>query len=112
MTTKSCKGQARDSVDQLGGLFDRFENERIVRAKLERGAEMLQGLARHRLGEINARQVQVREVSRIVTLRRDRFLEPRDGGVQLARRDQIRSDIVVRVAEIGIEIDCLLAELD
>src|SRR5882724_525760 len=52
------------------------------------------------------------KVARLVAWRRERALEPRDRLVELALLEEVRADVVVRVAEVGIDGDRLLALRD
>ena len=51
----------------------------------------------------------MREMTRFVSARLDRLLEPRNRFVKLPKFDQVCANIVVRIAEIRIEFNSALA---
>ena len=57
------------------------------------------------LAFIDAPQVEVREAVAFVARRAQGAFKPRDRLVQLALLDQLRADVVVRVAECGVHLD-------
>jgi len=96
-------------------LRDRSEGsarERVFRLDLERAHELLLRLPEEALRPVDVSEVAVRVVAWLVARGDDRALEPRDRLVQIAALDQVGADVVVRVPEVGIDGDRLLALRD
>jgi hypothetical protein len=62
--------------------------------------------------QLDAPEVEVRELITAVALGPDRLLEPADRLVGSAKIDQVYADVVVRIAVVGIDRDRLLALLN
>src|SRR5262249_23173620 len=75
----------------------------------EGAAELLDRAVQLALRPVDAPEVAVWEVPWLVALGGDRALEPRNRVVELALLEEVRADVVVRVAEIRIDLDRLLA---
>src|SRR5262249_21122590 len=74
--------------------------------------EAADGLAVHLLGKIGAAEIVVREVARLVAAGAAGFLEPWEGVLHPAQLEQIKTHIVIRNAEKGIDGDRAFAFAD
>ena len=63
------------------------------------------GFTQLALLEQHAAEIEVGELVAAIALRGDRLFEPGYGLGRLAERDHVHTDVVVRVAEIGIHLD-------
>ena len=63
----------------------------------------------HFLAQIGAAQIVVRKMARLVTARFHSAFQPRNRFIESAQLDQIRADVVVRIAELRIDFDRALA---
>ena len=79
-----------------------FEGEAVVARGVEQASACF----------VNAREIEVREGVRLVTRREERALEPADAAVIIALRDQVRADVVVRIAERRINANRCEAFVD
>src|SRR4029077_19734091 len=61
---------------------------------------------------VDAAQIEVGEAAGFVAFGKHGFFKPGDGVVPFLLFDQIGADIVVRIAELGVESDGLMAVLD
>src|SRR5574341_2127708 len=84
----------------------------VGRLELQGLLEVLDRLPGFVPPDVDAREVEVREVPRLVAGRPDRLLEPGDRLAPLPQLDEVRADVVVRVSELRVDLDRLLALLD
>ena len=92
--------------------FERLARQRIPWLHGKRFLEATHSLAIHFFAEVGAAQVVMRKMTRLVTPCLYCLLQPRNGLIKLAKFNQVRSDIVVRIAEVRIEFDRTLALRD
>src|SRR5262245_44233758 len=104
---RTTPGQCPRSVELLLDRGEGGAGERVVGRQLERTAELVAGARQMALRPVDLPEVTVRIVTRLVARRLDRRLEPGDRLVEPAEPDQIRADVVVRVAEVGVDRDRL-----
>ncbi len=77
----------------------------ILRLDVEGFLETAHGLTVHFLAEIGATEIVMREMSGFVARGFDGLLQPGNGFIELAEFNHIGANVVVRVAEIGIQLD-------
>src|SRR5258705_3671216 len=100
---------AKWSVHLRSDQARRLLRLRIVRMNLEGLRELPQSARAVALGQVDAAQVQIGKVARLVARSELGALEPGHGLVELAPLDQVRADVVVGVAEVRIDLDRALA---
>jgi hypothetical protein len=84
----------------------------VARLDVEGLLEAFAGAVDHALGEIDASKIEMRVVAGFVARSFDRALQPDDRFVVFLERNQICADVVVGIAEIGIDFDSALALFD
>src|SRR5258706_3134918 len=84
-------------------------SKRVALLDLQRFLEAAYGVAVHLFSKVRAAEVVVRKVTRLVAARRRGLFEPGNRFLEPAQLDQIRADVVVKVAELRIEPDGKLA---
>src|SRR5438874_7390767 len=104
--------EPRGSVHLRADHARRAFCQRVVRVDLERLVELPQGLRQVALGQVDPAQVQVWEVTWLVPRRALGALEPGHRVVEVALLNQVRANVVVRVAEVRIDLDGALALRD
>lgn len=67
------------------------------------------GLAVHFLAQIRAAQIVVRKMAWLVAARFDGLLQPGNRFIELSEFDQVRANVVIGIAKVGIEFDGTLA---
>jgi uncharacterized protein len=77
----------------------------VARLDRQRLLELADRRAGPGLRGVNTREVHVRKVPRLVTRRELGPLEPGDCAAEVAFLDQVRTDVVVRISEIRIDVD-------
>src|SRR5712692_11513943 len=87
------------SIQCSSQLSQRGKASRFPRVDLERGLELLDRAQHHPLLRVDAPQVHVGEVPRIIARSRLGFLQPLNRLVELSPFDEVGPDVVVRVAE-------------
>src|SRR6185437_8545394 len=80
--------------------------------KFERTLELANRLLQHPLGRVQASQVHVWKMTRLIARRLLGLLQPRHRRVELALGDQVGADVVIGIAEAGIDLDRFLALAD
>src|SRR5260370_42301089 len=93
--------QAKTITDPLRQCVSWFNFKRLLK--------QFTGPIDHAFGQIGASEVEVRKVPGFIPFCSSRALEPGDGFVKAFEADQVGADIVVRVAEIRINLDGALA---
>src|SRR5579871_3121190 len=93
---------AADALDGLPG-------KGVTRLDLQRFLKQLARAGDHSLCEIHAAEIEIRELPRFVTLGLNGLLEPGNRLVVAPEVDQVRPNIIVGIAEIGIDSDGALA---
>ena len=81
----------------------------IVGIDFQRAAEFLQRLLNHSFVEIDPPQINIRKVARLVARRRFGTLQPGNGVVEALLLHKVDADVIVGVAEFGVELDGDLA---
>src|SRR5712692_1313108 len=100
------------SIQCSSQLSQRGKTGRLAGVNLERRLELLDRAQHHPLLRVDAPEVHVGEVPRLIARSRLGLLKPLDCLVELSLLDQVRPDIVVRVAEGRVDSDRLFALLD
>src|SRR5207244_465612 len=100
------------SIQLLADRRQRRARVRIPRLDRERALELARRLREQPLRPVDLPQVAVRVVAWLVARRLDRRLEPGNRLVETPELDQVRADVVVRIPEVGIDRDRLLALRD
>src|SRR5437016_7824782 len=99
-------------VQLLADCRQRRARVRIPRLDRERALELARRLREQPLRPVDLPQVAVRVVAWLVAWRLDRRLEPGNRLVETPELDQVRADVVVRIPEVGVDRDRLLALRD
>ena len=92
-------------VDHAAQVFDGLARESVARFDAQRFIETFTRAGQHAFGGVSAAKIEMREVARLVARSGDGTFKPGDGFVILFELNQVRADVVVRIAEIGIYID-------
>ncbi len=79
--------------------------QRVSRLNIQGFLKTAHRLAVHFFAKIRAAQVVVRKMSRFVTSRFHRLLQPRNGFIKLRQFDHVRANVVVGIAKIGIQFN-------
>src|SRR5215469_12879556 len=96
-------------VDHATKGFERLAGEGVTGLDGEGFLEATHGLTVHFFSKIRPAEIVVRKVARLVAARFYGLLQPGNRFIELAKFDQVRANIVVRVAEIRVEFDGALA---
>ena len=80
-----------------------------ARLDLQRFVETAHCVAVHFFSKIRAAQIVVRKVARFVAARFRGALQPGNRFLEAAQLDQVRTNVVVRIAKLGINLDGALA---
>src|SRR5437867_6223523 len=99
------KCNASGSVEATAKRVQRFGRVGIRRRHPHRRLELAERLPPAPLFEIDPAEVHVRELARLVPCRLLGPLQPRNRLVELALLHQVDADVVIRVAEVGIDLD-------
>ena len=91
---------------------ERGKTGRLAGMDLERRLELLDRATHHTLFCVDAPQVHVGEVPRLIARSRLGLLQPFNRLVELSPIDEVGPDVVVRVAEGRVDSDRLLTLLD
>src|SRR5712692_10253162 len=100
------------SIQCSSQLSQRGKTGRLAGVDLERRLELLDRAKHHPLLRVDAPQVHVGEVPRLIARSRLGFLQPLNRLVELSPFDEVGPDVVVRVAEGWVDSDRLLTLLD
>src|SRR5437016_5175843 len=109
---KPEKPKRRFLIQHADEPSQRAFRQRIIRVQRERFLVAFDGLLPLSLALVDSAEVQVREGRTLVALGLHGLFEPRDRFVELLLLDQIRADVVVGVAELGIHRNGVAAFLD
>src|SRR5207247_11420706 len=109
---KPEKPKRRFLIQHADEPSQRAFRQRIIRVQRERFLVAFDGLLPLSLALVDSAEVQVREGRTLVALGLHGLFEPRDRFVELLLLDQIRADVVVGVAELGIHRNGVAAVLD
>src|SRR5277367_4886805 len=88
---------------------ERLPRQRIPRLNFEGLLKTFHRPCIHFLSKIGAAQIVVRKMARLITARLNRAFEPRNRSIEPAQLDQIRADVVVRIAKLRIDFNRALA---
>src|SRR5947209_4703790 len=102
---QSSRQTGRSSVQLRTDLRQLILREHVIRLDRQRRLELFDRLVEQSLGAVDAAEVAVREVARLVAGCGNRALQPRDGFVELPFVDEIRADVVVRVSKTRVDGD-------
>src|SRR5260370_21973414 len=83
----------------------RLPRHRIARLDFQCFLEAAHRVAVHFFSQIRAPQVVVRKMSRLVTARFRGALQPGNRFLETAQLDQVRANVVVRIAELPVDLD-------
>ena len=97
------------SIHQAAKRSKRLPSQRISRLDFERLLKTFHRARVHFLAQIGAAQIVVRKMARLVTARFHSAFQPRNRFIESAQLDQIRADVVVRIAKLRIDFDRALA---
>jgi len=97
------------SIHHAPERCERLPRERIPRLYFEGLLKTLHRARVHFLAEIRAAQIVVWKMARLITARFNGALEPRYRFIKSAQLDQIRADVVVRIAKLRIDFYRALA---
>src|ERR1700682_4232878 len=100
------------SIQCSSQLSQRGKTGRLFGVELERRLELPDRAQHHPLLRVDAPQVHVGEVPRLIARSRLGLLQPFDRLVELSLRDEVGSDVVVRVAEGRVDSDRILTLVD
>src|SRR5688572_8497008 len=84
-------------------LFDQLSKVCIVGINFERSAKFFQGFLDHSFSQINPPQIDVRKVTRLIALGGLSALQPRNRVVEPLLLHEIDANVVIRVAELGVQ---------
>src|SRR5229473_5268209 len=97
------------SIHHAAQRSESLPRQRVARLDLQCFLEAAYGVAVHLFSKVRAAQVVVRKVTRLVAAPSRGLFQPGNRFLEPAQLDQIRADVVVRVAELRIEPDGELA---
>ena len=93
-------------------MSERGKTGRLARMDLERRLELLDCATHHPLFCVDAPQVYIGEVARLIARSRFGFLQPLNRLVYFSTFGEVGPDVVVRVAEGRVDSDRLFTLLD
>src|ERR1700674_3485283 len=96
-------------IHHAAEVFEGPARQCVARFDLKRFLKLFAGAIDRAFGEIGASQVEIRKVPRVISLCRNRPLEPGNGFVKAFEPDEVGADIVVGIAEFRIDLDGALA---
>jgi hypothetical protein len=96
-------------IDHAAERNEGLTRESVLGFDVEGFLKTAHGLAVHFLAQISAAEIVVREMTRFVAWGFDGLLQPGNGFIELAEFNHVGADVVVRIAEVGIELDGALA---
>src|SRR5712691_824377 len=107
VTRANAESQRADAalVEPRAQRVERLPRLGIARRQAHRALELAQRVPPAPLTEVDPPEVHVGELARLVARGALGFLEPRDGLIELVLLHQVAADVVIRVAEVGIDLD-------
>src|SRR5882724_339748 len=93
------------SVQPATQRVERALELRVARRQTHRSLELPQGVPPTPLPHMDPREIHVRELARLVSLGQLGPLEPGHGLVELPLLHEVAPDVVVRIAEVRVDLD-------
>ncbi len=94
-----------ESIHHSAERSQRLLRQRIPRLDFQRFLEAANRVAVHFFSEVRTAQVVVRKMARLVAARFRGAFQPGNRFLEAAQLDQIRADVVVRIAKLRINLD-------
>ena len=93
-------------------MHESVARKSVIGFEFERGLKFFPGTREQTLRKINAAEIVVGEMAGLIARSFEGTFEPGNGFVEAIERDEIGADVVIRIAEIGIDFDGALAFVD
>src|SRR5882762_6187012 len=103
--TKVVHRNSLNSIHHAAKVFEGLARQRVARLDRQCSQKLFAGAIDQALGEISASQIEMRKVPWIISLCRNRLLQPGNRFVKAYEPDQVGADIVVGIAELRIDLD-------